>query len=263
MNSFVKIPFYMIKIQIRYLVNKCMRGQASVEYLGTYAWAFLSLVVALGALSYFGILDSSNFVNERCNSGSQIECLDVFLDEDGTVYVQLRNNYAKEIVLESIEVTNLPSPSPETLDLRIAAGGSATAVYPASGSDLFADGNKEEVEYTIWYRRFPGGTSHFIEGTALAQVQDSTLVGSLGYCGNGKIDGAEECDPITISLGGYVGSSQCDDYECLSDCTCDRALCGNGILDEAEKGSGRCEVNLPNACPGIQICSDACYCIPP
>ena len=38
------------------------RGQAALEFLTTYGWAFLVILVMIGALAYFGVLDPERFV---------------------------------------------------------------------------------------------------------------------------------------------------------------------------------------------------------
>ncbi|MEM4260225.1 MAG: hypothetical protein QXG00_03240 [Candidatus Woesearchaeota archaeon] len=50
------------------------RGQAALEFLTTYGWAFLVILVMIGALVYFGVLRPENFQNERCVAGSPLFC---------------------------------------------------------------------------------------------------------------------------------------------------------------------------------------------
>ena len=41
------------------------KSQASLEYLTTYAWAFILLIVALAAIQYFGILDFKKYLPQQ------------------------------------------------------------------------------------------------------------------------------------------------------------------------------------------------------
>ena len=50
------------------------KSQASLEFLTTYAWAFLAIMIALGALYYFGVLDFAKFLPQECSFPSQFEC---------------------------------------------------------------------------------------------------------------------------------------------------------------------------------------------
>ncbi len=50
------------------------KGQAALEFLTTYGWAFLVILVMIGALSYFGVLNPDNYVPDACNFGSVMSC---------------------------------------------------------------------------------------------------------------------------------------------------------------------------------------------
>ena len=50
------------------------RGQAALEFLTTYGWAFIVILTMISALSYFGVLSPSNFVGDRCVLGSPFVC---------------------------------------------------------------------------------------------------------------------------------------------------------------------------------------------
>ena len=66
-----------------------MRSQAALEFLSTYGWAFLIILVMVGALASFGVLDPSRFVSDRCLVGSPFVCdTDKFLvTEEGFTFV--------------------------------------------------------------------------------------------------------------------------------------------------------------------------------
>jgi len=54
------------------------KGQAAMEFLMTYGWAILVVLVAIGALAYFGVLSPEQFLPEKCiiASGSGLFCDD-------------------------------------------------------------------------------------------------------------------------------------------------------------------------------------------
>lgn len=52
------------------------RGQAALEFLSTYGFAFLIILVMVGALTYFGVLKPQNIIPERCILGREFECND-------------------------------------------------------------------------------------------------------------------------------------------------------------------------------------------
>ena len=55
---------------------KSKKGQAAMEFLMTYGWAILVVLVAIGALAYFGVLSPDRFLPAKCTLQSGIACLD-------------------------------------------------------------------------------------------------------------------------------------------------------------------------------------------
>ena len=81
----------------------CKKSQAALEFLTTYAWAILVILVMIAALSYFGILNISSILPERCNLPAGISCLD-FKTVSNAVKLRMRNDLGKVITIQDIEV---------------------------------------------------------------------------------------------------------------------------------------------------------------
>ncbi len=52
------------------------KAQAAMEFLMTYGWAILVVLVVIGALAYFGVLSPSMLMPEKCTFGTGISCVD-------------------------------------------------------------------------------------------------------------------------------------------------------------------------------------------
>ena len=52
------------------------KAQAALEFLMTYGWAILVVLVAVGALAYFGVLSPDKFLPAKCTLQAGIACLD-------------------------------------------------------------------------------------------------------------------------------------------------------------------------------------------
>ena len=52
------------------------KGQAAMEFLMTYGWALLVVLVAIGALAYFGVLNPSKFLPNSCSLAPGFACND-------------------------------------------------------------------------------------------------------------------------------------------------------------------------------------------
>jgi hypothetical protein len=53
---------------------KNFKGQAALEFMMTYGWAILVVLAAIGALSYFGVLNPARFTPETCLASSGFAC---------------------------------------------------------------------------------------------------------------------------------------------------------------------------------------------
>ena len=80
------------------------KSQAAIEFLATYGWAFLIILIVIGALSYFGILSPSKLLPDRCNFGSEFGCVDYSIGSAGFL-VKLRNSLGTSIYVDSLSVS--------------------------------------------------------------------------------------------------------------------------------------------------------------
>jgi hypothetical protein len=65
------------------------KGQAALEFLTTYGWAFLILLVLVGGMSYFGVLNPSQFIPNSCIATTGFSCSESQIGADtGRVVLQ-------------------------------------------------------------------------------------------------------------------------------------------------------------------------------
>lgn len=86
------------------------KGQGALEFLMTYGWAFLVILIMIGALAYFGVLSPSRFLPDRCSLGSEFECDDFqILQGDATlgssIVIKLTSNIDKNINVTQLNVS--------------------------------------------------------------------------------------------------------------------------------------------------------------
>lgn len=81
------------------------KGQAAMEFLMTYGWAILVVLIAIGALAYFGVLNPSRFLPESCTIGPGISCDDfqILANNLGGTLV-IRNGMGSQLTLVSVTV---------------------------------------------------------------------------------------------------------------------------------------------------------------
>jgi hypothetical protein len=108
-----------------------MRGQSAIEYLMTYGWAILALVIIIGVLVSTGILSPTYLISEECTLGSNLPCNLALYNQGGVTKLALglRDGFAYKIKITDIKVYSTTDSShftgfsvPATMD----SGGSVT-----------------------------------------------------------------------------------------------------------------------------------------
>jgi len=158
-------------------------GQAALEYLVTYGWGFVVILVVVGALAYFGFLNPSRYIPSRCSFGAQMECVDYKLESDpalnnhGVVYLNVRNNFGDTINIVSVATTSKTSTN-STMNVVVPKGTtSSLLVLKLQGGDpiTLVKGDRATVPLVITFRRdtsrFPNSPEHNVTGDIYTNSQ--------------------------------------------------------------------------------------------
>ena len=150
---------------------KNTKAQAAFEYLTTYGWAILTALIVVGALSYFGFLNPSNLLPNKCDFGKQLECVEYRIQSsNGVVSLMLRNNFGKDIDLTYVEGVEETAASWEPNPLTIPEG--QTEEFNITLGNFPAPGEKKEVSFIITFERSGGGyQAHNLSGVVFVTVQ--------------------------------------------------------------------------------------------
>ena len=164
------------------------KGQGALEFLMTYGWAFLVILIMIGALAYFGILNPSRFLPDRCDFGTQIQCsrdqFKINSSDADTMYATVTNNLGASIRTHSWTVTTdvvglncnnvwldnatdtLPCASPGCVDLDASnnyiwkAGQSKRLVVDCTGGANLAKGDKVKLVFEYKYYSTSAGSDY-------------------------------------------------------------------------------------------------------
>ena len=160
------------------------KSQAALEFLTTYAWAFLVILIMVGALAYFGVLSPSKLLPDRCNFGSEVSCdknrMKVDKSDTGPK-MALTNNFGTAVTIKTIRVINSntgsgctgTTPSPYT---DWSSGSSITLTATGCGTLIVNEKIKFSVE--IDYYAIAAGEDYTktVFGEIYSSVVDSTDV---------------------------------------------------------------------------------------
>ncbi len=149
-------------------MKQTTKGQAALEFLSTYGFAFLIILVMIGALAYFGVLNPQNLLPERCQTGPELNCLEYLITEDGSGGAQvnirlvnqrqqaMRNDATYTLTINASSQGNsgtctLEDPAPTSGPIAAGDIFEIQCVFPG----LYVQGQRLRAEFDIGFYR-PG-----------------------------------------------------------------------------------------------------------
>ena len=160
------------------------RGQAALEFLTTYGWAFMVILVMIGALAYFGVLNPQNLIPDQCSITSGFTCRDSEITAT-QVSLILINNMGEQVELSAPQIQRNNVQIDTGCEWQDAAG---VAFPPAPPPVIVQDGQeyrlvcqianlgvvaggKAKLGYNYAYQKTTGGFDHAVTGTLTATVR--------------------------------------------------------------------------------------------
>ena len=158
------------------------KAQAAMEFLMTYGWAIMVVLVVIGALAYFGVLNPSTFVPERCVLTLPLDCRaasmkDGPLATDDALTLAINNVGSRDITVKGLNVqsTFLTTDCTFTTSTTIPAGSTtgptsiATTACSLKGDSVGKKG-KFSVQLQYSYTDAPDVTNS-MQGEVVTTIQ--------------------------------------------------------------------------------------------
>ena len=154
---------------------KNKKAQAAMEFLMTYGWAILVVLIAIGALAYFGVLNPDRLLPEKCviATGSGLFCVQ-HTAAVGSITIRVQNILNEDVIISAIDAT-VDQNACTTTSPNIAVRCSVTGGSGIIGSDETCDytiacplilaGDKIKGDLTISYTIGVGGLPKTTTGT--------------------------------------------------------------------------------------------------
>jgi len=154
-----------------------MKGQTAIEYLMTYGWAILIILIVAGVLAYYGIFAPSGFLGPTARGFGQLQVLNPWSlsAANGAITMNLENRVGGTINVTSIKYTltnggtgtyegNITT-TPATLicsgcistsGTDLTSGGKAVFTASPGASDVGTSGSSYTATVTIAYNYSSG-----------------------------------------------------------------------------------------------------------
>ena len=158
------------------MVNHSKKSQAALEFLMTYGWAILVVLVAIGALAYFGVLSPDKFLPSKCTLPAGIACADFKLDSKtgtgGTVSVVLRNGLgfdASGVVVSASGCTSTVATALTNGEQKTFAP--TPCSLDADTSTKLVSGSKYNGQINVSYTNIDSNLAHKVQGSILGRAE--------------------------------------------------------------------------------------------
>ena len=145
-----------------------MKGQTALDFLMTYGWALLLIVLVIGALFALGVFDIGSFVGSRATGFAQVGVAAWRVDNNGTLTTQLTNRVGSDIRVDSVSWTYRGTSGSNASVNTSVANGQTSATLALGTIGGAASGASYSIQMTIGYTdlntNFPYQSSGTITG---------------------------------------------------------------------------------------------------
>jgi len=141
------------------------KSQAAMEFLMTYGWAILVVLVAIGALAYFGVLSPERFLPAKCTLPAGVACTDFNI---GTTQVDivLRNGIGFDLDDVSIAIDGCTNSAATGVSLLNGKQITFTAT-----ACILDSGAKFSSGFNVSYKNRDTSLVHKIQGSLTGRVE--------------------------------------------------------------------------------------------
>ena len=194
------------------------KAQQAMEFLITYGWALLIVLIVIAALAYFGVLNPERLLPQSCILMPGLSCTDFKVNAEG-IAITVLNGYGKNFQTFGIAVQN--------------DGGDCddVALVPIEGGNDLKDGETKTyvAECAVTDTRFKadlvinylisGELAHSKIGSIAAMVEGEAVFDGGGEEGGAADEGicqnadtAGLCPGLDIVFGSGYQSACCSSY---------------------------------------------------
>ncbi|MEK6932690.1 MAG: LamG domain-containing protein [Nanoarchaeota archaeon] len=186
------------------------RGQAAIEFLTTYGWAILLLIIAVSAIIGLGVFDPK--VPNTCNIDIPFICQDVVFREGGFEAIVTTNSIRTASLLSNeIRINNLPCSSLKVNnnaqgDLSLRNGVNKVVCYNSVG--IIKEKDKVKVNLNLTYISKDSSIPHKITATMNGKVEKSSYINNFDSSAVLSIDFDSDIpNVITTPDNSYYGNN--------------------------------------------------------
>lgn len=146
------------------------KAQAGLDFLMTYGWALLLIVLVVGALFALGIFDIGNFLGSRAAGFSNVGVTAWRMTEGGVFTVKLSNKAGTDINISNINATYNTETMNYSETTEIQNGKESGTITVGTFGNVGGKGSSYTIAMTMDYTDTKTGFQYGDSGTVTGKI---------------------------------------------------------------------------------------------
>lgn len=182
------------------------KAQAALEFLSTYGWAILTVLVVILALATFGVLTPEKFTGSQCILSPGLACVDFKVETERIVLV-LQNGLGEPMTIYQVDAFKNNGKGCSVAN-NVILQDQNRAIITIIGC---SNGNEKEKfigSINVTYSK--GFIVHSNKGSIIDKVTSTNAITSSVACQNA--DGAGLCPGLDVVYGNSYQAACCSEW---------------------------------------------------
>ena len=152
---------------------KDKKAQSSIEFLFTYGWAILAITLTISTLAYFNLFSAERFVSPYCDLGSQFQCIEYAIYDNGSIVLFIRNNHRVDIELNNLTLDSRYFNHLESFTTISISRGDVESITINIEDDVFEFESSLQLNLKLSYNRLGGSNNYVVSGQLFTPILNS------------------------------------------------------------------------------------------
>lgn len=183
------------------------RAQVAMEFLMTYGWAIIVVLISILALATFGFLNRDHFTGNQCFLPPGIACVDFKVETARTILV-LQNGFGESITLHQVDVARNTGSICSATNLATGLRSQDKAIIIVPGCINGQMGEKFIGKVNVSYTKT--SIVHRHEGSIIDKINPSSTITASNNCQNAEDAGL--CNGLDVVYGNGYQTSCCGEW---------------------------------------------------
>ena len=139
------------------------KSQAALEFIMTYGWAILVVLVAISALAYFGVLSPDRFLPAKCNLQAGIACID-HKATAAALNVYMQNSLGYDVTITDLKANGCTAQTGQSISFPNGQSYTANMVCVNAGT-------KYNGQFNVTFTNPTTGLAHTNQGQITTRIE--------------------------------------------------------------------------------------------